>query len=252
MRVIVHPSAETATTAVAEFLIRAIRTEPAIRLALPSGRTPRLMYRALVDLARRRRVSFQKASIFGLDEFVGLTPRDPRSFAAYFKRELLDHVDVDRRRVHLMNSAARDLSREARRFEHAIASGGGLDVVVLGIGVNGHVGFNEPGATLAADTHVVRLLPRTRRGNAQAFGGLRRVPPRALSMGVGTIMRARAVILMATGPSKARVIARACVGPVTTRLPASLLQLHPNVVVVLDREAARALVGRRGTKNAER
>lgn len=241
MRVLVHPSAEDATTAVAEFLIRAIRTKPEIRLALPSGRTPRLMYRALVDLARRRRASVRRASIFGLDEFVGLTSRDPRSFAAYFKRELLDHVDVDRRNIHLMNGAARDPLREARRFEHAVTAGGGLDVVVLGIGVNGHIGFNEPGATLAADTHVVRLHSRTRRANAEAFGGIRRVPKRALSMGVGTIMRARAVVLIATGTTKARVIARACTGPVTPRVPASLLQLHPNVVVVLDRAAAREL-----------
>jgi len=201
------------------------------------------MYRALVAMARRRRISFRRASIFGLDEFLGVPARDPRSFAAYFKRELLDRIDVDPRRVHLMNGATRTPSREARRFERAIASGGGLDVVVLGIGANGHIGFNEPGATLSPDTHVARLQPRTRHASARVFGGAR-VPARALSMGIGTIMRARAVILLATGPSKARMVARACLGPVTTRVPASLLQLHPNVVVVLDRAAARELFQR--------
>jgi glucosamine-6-phosphate deaminase len=241
MRIIVHASAEAATTAVADALARTIRAAPAIRIGLPSGRTPLPMYRALVQFARRSRLSFRQATIFGLDEFVGVAARDPRSYAAYFHRELLDHINVDRRNIHLMNGATRDALREARRFDRTLAAGGGLDVVVLGIGVNGHVGFNEPADALSPDTHVVRLHPRTRRANARAFGGIRHVPTRALSMGIGTILRARAVILIATGPSKARVIARACAGPVTTRVPASLLQLHPNVVVVLDREAARAL-----------
>ena len=241
MRVTVHPSADAAATAVADFLLRAVRAQPALRLALPSGRTPVLMYRALVALAKQRRVSFRRVSVFGLDEFLGIPSRDPRSCAAYFARELLDHVDVPRRHVHLMNGATHDPAREARRFEHTIAAGGGLDVVVLGIGTNGHVGFNEPGASLSADTHVVRLASRTRRAHADAFGGVRRVPTRALSMGIGTILRARTVVLMATGAAKARIIARACDGDITTRLPASLLQLHPNVVVVLDREAAKRL-----------
>lgn len=241
MRVTVHPSADAAAAVVAAFLIRAVQAEPAIRLGLPSGRTPLPMYRALVRLARRRQVRFRRAAIFGLDEFLGVSSRDPRSYAAYFKRELLDQIDVDPRRVHLMNGAARNPSREARRFEDAIASGGGLDVVVLGIGRNGHIGFNEPGAALSPDTHVARLDRHTRRANAAAFGGVRRTPARALSMGLGTILRARLVIMLATGPAKARIVAKACTGAVTTRVPASLLQLHPNVVVVLDREAAAAL-----------
>ena len=241
MRVIVHPSADAAATAVAHGLARAIRTQPAIRIGVPSGRTPVLMYHALAGMARRRRISFRRVSIFGLDEFLGLSSRDPQSFAAYFKRELLDRIDADPRKVHLMNGAARNPSREARRFEHAIAAAGGLDVVVLGIGTNGHIGFNEPAATLSPDTHVVRLQPRTRRANARAFGGAARVPARAISMGIGTILRARAVILMATGSAKARIVARACTGNITTRVPASLLQMHPNVLVVLDRAAAREL-----------
>ena len=239
MRVTVHPSADAAATAVADFLLRAVRAAPALRLALPSGRTPKLMYRALVELAKQRHVSFRRVTIFGLDEFLGISPRDPRGFAAYFERELLDHIDVRHQNVHLLNGATRDPAREARRFEHAIAAGGGLDVVVLGIGSNGHIGFNEPGAELSPDTHVARLASRTRRSHAETFGGVRHVPSRALSIGIGTILRARAVVLMATGDAKARIIERACRGKITTRVPASLLQLHPNVVVVLDREAAR-------------
>jgi glucosamine-6-phosphate deaminase len=158
------------------------------------------------------------------------------------REHLLDHVNLPPDRVHILRSDARDWKREARRFEADLAAAGGLDVVILGIGRNGHVAFNEPAPALEPRTHLVRLRPETRRANAALAGGAwRRVPARALSMGMATILNGRAVVLLATGSTKARIVRRALTGPITTRVPASLLQTHPNLTVVLDRAAASAL-----------
>jgi glucosamine-6-phosphate deaminase len=158
------------------------------------------------------------------------------------RRHLFDEVNLAPDRIEFLNGAARDMRREALRYERRLASAGGLDLVLLGVGGNGHLGFNEPAATLTPRTHLSTLRPATRRANAWLFDGdVRRVPRRALSMGIGTILSARGVVLLATGRAKAAIVRRALTGPVTTRVPASLLQLHPNVVVVLDREAASGL-----------
>jgi glucosamine-6-phosphate deaminase len=155
---------------------------------------------------------------------------------------LYRHVNLSPKRIHLPASDARDPRKEAQRYEGAIRAAGGIDLLVLGIGSNGHIGFNEPGASLVADTHVARLAPATRRSNADAFGGdVRRVPGQGITMGTGTLLRARHVVLMAMGNQKANVVARALEGPITTKVPASLLQAHPNVTVVLDRAAAAKL-----------
>jgi glucosamine-6-phosphate deaminase len=157
-----------------------------------------------------------------------------------------DHVNLPPARAHMPDGRAKNWRREIARYEDRIARAGGLDLVILGVGGNGHLGFNEPGPALHAHTHRVALLPETRRANAHLFGGRwQDVPSHALSMGIGTILTARHVVLLATGASKARVVARALSGPITTHLPASLLQIHPNVVVVLDRDAASGLPARR-------
>jgi glucosamine-6-phosphate deaminase len=167
---------------------------------------------------------------------------DPRSYASFMRRHLFQHVNLAPERTHLLDGTRRDWQGEATRYESAIAEAGGLDLVILGLGRNGHIGFNEPAATLQARSHLVRLHPVTRRANAKLAGGRwQRVPERALSMGIATILQGRSVVLLATGAAKASIVRRALLGPVTTRVPASLLQLHPNVIVVLDRAAARSL-----------
>ena len=239
LRLVIHPTAEAASRGLADFLARSLERTPALVLGLPTGRTPVALYADLVRLHRRGRASLRRATTFNLDEFVGLGSRDPRSYHAFMRRHLFDHVDLPAARVHIPNGRARNLRREAARYERQLAAAGGLDLVILGIGHNGHIGFNEPGAALEARTHCATLRSRTRRDNAWLFGGdWHRVPKRALSMGIGTILSARGVVLLATGASKAAIVRRAIRGPITTRVPASLLQLHPNVVVVLDRAAA--------------
>jgi glucosamine-6-phosphate deaminase len=171
----------------------------------------------------------------------------------FLRRHLLDRVDVPRARAHGLNGAAKDWRKEAGAYEQAIARAGGLDLAFVGIGRNGHVGFNEPGDRLQARTHCVRLRTETRRDNADAFGGRwRDVPTHALSMGIGTILNARGIVLLAFGARKSAIVARALRGPVTTRVPASLLQLHPNAIVVLDRAAAAKLADQRHHRRPNR
>jgi len=243
MRVVVLDGARAASEAVANFVARLLEVTPDLVLALPAGRTPIALYGALMDCHRSGRADFGQATVFGLDEFLGLRASDPRSFRAFLGRHLLDHVNVSRQRIHGLNGAAGDWKKEVAAYERQIARAGGLDLAIVGIGRNGHVGFNEPAEKLPPRTHRVRLRPDTRRANAATFGGQwRDVPTHALSMGMGTIMNARGVILLAFGRHKASIVRRALTGPVTTVVPASLLRLHPNVVVVLDRAAARSLL----------
>lgn len=242
MRIAIHTSALRAAQAAAALIIDELARTPTLVLGLPTGITPIPMYRALVRAHSQGRADFSRATTFNLDEFCGLGSGDPGSYHAFMDGMLFDHVNLPAGRAHVLDGRATDWRTEVARYERRIARAGGLDLVVLGIGGNGHLGFNEPAGTLEARTHRVALKPGTRRANAHLFGGRwKAVPSHALSMGIGTILNARRVVLLATGSGKATIVARALTGPVTTRLPASLLQTHPDVVVVLDRDAARAL-----------
>jgi glucosamine-6-phosphate deaminase len=158
------------------------------------------------------------------------------------QRHLFDHVNVSPRRIHFLNGATRDVARECRRYERAIDRAGGIDLQILGLGMNGHIGFNEPARALAAHTHKTRLTPATRRANASFFENrVRAVPREALSMGMATILHARRIVLVATGATKARCVERMIDGPVTPRLPGSFLQLHRGAEIWLDAAAASRL-----------
>lgn len=227
---------------VASRVITTLNANPATVLGLPTGRTPVRLYARLREAHAAGRVDFGRATSFNLDEFVGLPASHPASYRSFMERHLFGAINLPARRIHFLDGMARDLEAECRRYEAAIRKAGGIDLQILGIGGNAHIGFNEPAAGLSADSHLARLLPGTRRSNADLFDGkVREVPREALSMGVGTILRSRAVILMATGASKADAIAATVRGPVTTRVPASLLQLHGHVEVVLDEAAASAI-----------
>jgi glucosamine-6-phosphate deaminase len=219
---------------------RTIADNPRLVLGLPTGRTPIPLYRELVRLHHEGRIDFARATTFNLDEFAGVAADDPRSYHAFMRRHLFDQVNVSRRRIHFLDGMARDAERECARYERALARAGGIDLQILGLGTNGHIGFNEPAPALAAHTHRARLRSATRRANAALAGGrVNAVPREALSMGMATILHARRIVLLATGAGKARSVARMIHGPVTPRLPASFLQLHPNAEVWLDRAAAR-------------
>jgi glucosamine-6-phosphate deaminase len=208
-------------------------------LGLPTGRTPVSLYRELVALYRAKRIDFAATTTFNLDEFVGIGARDPRSYRSFMQSHLFDHVNLPARRIHFLDGGASDTAAECARYERAIRSAGGIDLQLLGLGANGHIGFNEPARGLIARTHRTTLTPATRRANAALFGNrLSDVPSAALSMGMATILHARRIVLLATGGAKAACVARTLNGPITPRVPASFLQLHPAAEVWLDRSAA--------------
>lgn len=226
--------------------------KPNLVLGLPTGRTPLGLYRELRErssgsLPRRSReakagIDWSHVRSFNLDEFAGLDPSHPNSYRAFMQSELFDHVSIASANIGFLNGTAADLPAECRRYEDAIESAGGIDLQILGIGANGHIGFNEPAAGLSANTHIAQLQPETRHGNAQRFGGdWTKVPERALSMGMSTILGARHIVLIATGAEKADVVRGMIEGMITTRLPASILQVHHRVTVMVDRAAGARL-----------
>jgi len=187
-------------------------------------------------------IDFSRASTVNLDEFVGVDRFHPGSFYRFMAANLFDGINVDPGRIHFLDGMASDVVHECQRYEQTIAAVGGIDLQILGIGRNGHIAFNEPGDGLIARTHVTTLLPATRAANASLFGGdVTKVPVEALTLGVGTILDAREIVLIATGEVKAAPVAAMLHGALTPKLPASFLQLHPRVDVYLDRAAASRL-----------
>lgn len=242
MHVRIFPTAERAAHAIANHIVAAIRAKPNLVLGVAAGRTPVPVYEALVREFDAGRVDFSRVTTFSLDEFLGLHRDDSRSFHAFLRQHLFSRINILRPAIHTLNGATRDPATECGRYERSLLRAGGIDLQVLGLGTNGHIAFNEPGMSLDAWTHQVALRVETRRANAQLFGGrVTRVPRHALSMGMGTIMAARTIGLLATGHAKAHAVARMLGGRITTRVPASLLQLHPNVDVFLDVKAASKL-----------
>ncbi len=242
MDITIFPGAASLAAAVSDMIAERLRKAPGLVLGLPTGRTPLGLYRQLVRASREDRVDFSRVTTFNLDEFLGLAPDKAGSYRQYMERHFFRHVNIDRRHIHFLDGSADDPRGECDRYEAAIAAAGGIDLQILGIGANGHIGFNEPGDHLVATTHVVRLQPETRRANASLFGGeVDRVPRYALSMGMATILHARSIVLMATGAEKVGCVTAMINGPLTTRTPASFLQLHSNVQVLLDQAAARRL-----------
>jgi glucosamine-6-phosphate deaminase len=242
VKIRIFPSPRTAARALARDIARRVSQNRRLVLGLPTGRTSIPLYDELVALSHSRKIDFSHVTTFNLDEFVGLASDDPRSYHAFMRQHLFDHVNLSSRRTHLLNGATRDEAGECARFERAIARAGGIDLMVLGLGRNGHIGFNEPARSLVTYTHRTRLSESTRRANAFLFGHrIGRVPREALSMGIGTILRARRIVLLVTGRSKARAVAHVLSGQLTTLVPASLLQLHRDVEVWLDESAASLL-----------
>ena len=245
MEVIIQPTADKAALLVARLLARHLRAKPALVLGLATGRTMEQVYGHLAEMRKREKLDFSLCRTFNLDEYVGLPPKDPHSYRYYMDEHFFKRVNIDRRNTHLPNGAARDLAAECRHYEEMIHDCGGIDVQLLGIGADGHIGFNEPLSALRSRTREKALTPATIRQNAGLFrGGVSAVPRRALTMGVGTILDASHILTLVTGSDKAGVLAKAVEGPITSMVTASALQLHPDCKVIVDEAAARRLRGR--------
>jgi glucosamine-6-phosphate deaminase len=235
-------SAEETVHAVAQHLAVALRRQPDIVLGVPAGRTPVGVYAELGRLHAAGVVDFSRVTAFAVDEFVGIERSHPASFHRFISEHLLAGVNIPAEQFHSLNGTALDPDAECARYEEALSLASGVGLQLLGIGTNGHIGFNEPGHELVALTHRVTLQEATRRANAGLFGGDEtQVPREALTMGLGTMLKAEAVILIAMGSSKAVSVERMVRGPVTTQLPASFLQTHRRVEVYLDHAAASRL-----------
>jgi glucosamine-6-phosphate deaminase len=237
-RIEVFQNDRAAARALARRIVNALVQNPALVLGLPTGKTPVGFYHEVASIAAAGHADFSRATTFNLDEFLGIPPTHPGSYRQFMEHHLFRRVNLPPERINFLDGSARDPEAECLRYERAIEDAGGIDIQVLGIGTNGHIGFNEPAAELHARSHRVTLRPETRRSNAALFqGDPHAVPGEALSMGMATILQARRIILLATGRSKATCVERLVNGPITTALPASFLQLHRDAELVIDEAA---------------
>ena len=245
MEVIIQTTSEQAAQLCAQLLAQRLQQKPALILGLATGRTMEQVYQHLIRLHQQQGLDFARCRTFNLDEYIGLAANHPNSYRYYMHQQLFRHVNIDPANTHIPDGTATDLSVEAARYEALIHDLGGIDLQLLGIGEAGHIGFNEPLSALLSRTRDKTLTPTTRRQNAAMFGGdPANVPTRALTMGVGTILDARELILLVTGAAKATILARAVEGPITAMVSASAIQLHPHCIVIADAAAAGELQGR--------
>ncbi len=237
MRVLVMPDYRTLSKAAAELFTKALRIKPNLKAGLPTGNTPLGMYEELVRSHREDHLDFSELLTFNLDEYLGLPAAHPESYHTYMSRHLFDQVNVSAANLHIPDgSPGTDPDAESARYEKSIQDAGGIDLLIVGIGANAHIAFNEPGAAFDSRTRRVDLAPETIR-NAQQHFGSEQAPTEAITMGMGTILEARRIVLLASGESKAHAVERALHGPVTTSVPASALQMHPNVIAIVDETA---------------
>ncbi|MFZ0531403.1 MAG: glucosamine-6-phosphate deaminase [Propionicimonas sp.] len=243
MEVIICPTAQrVAEIAAAKAARLAGPIGPGVVLGVATGSSPVQTFAELAALARAGDLDLSQASAFALDEYVGIAPGNPQSYHEVIRRTVTEPMGLAPERVHVPDGFADDLAAACQAYEDAIVAAGGVDIQFLGVGTNGHVGFNEPTSSLTSRTRIKTLAERTRRDNARFFDGIGDVPRHCLTQGLGTIMDARNVILVATGAGKARAIAQVVEGPVTAMWPGSVLQLHQHATVVIDEEAAGELV----------
>ena len=247
MRVIIKKDYDACSAWVAQHIARRIvdynpsESNPFV-LGLPTGSTPIGTYRALIELYKAEKVSFKNVVTFNMDEYVGLDDKHPQSYHYFMFDNFFNHIDIDKKNIHILNGLAEDKEAECAAYEKAIEAAGGIRLFFGGIGSDGHIAFNEPGSSLASRTHIATLTKETIDANARFFGGdLSKVPTQALSVGVGTVCDADEVVIMATGRVKARAVAEGVEGAVSHQWAVTALQLHKDAVIVCDNEAGEEL-----------
>jgi len=219
-----------------------IRSKPDAVLGLATGHTPLATYRELIRRYREGRIDFSRVRTFNLDEYYGLEPEHPQSYHYYMYEHLFNHINIRKENIHIPSGTATDVEACCREYEERIAACGGIDLQLLGIGLNGHIGFNEPAEELKPGTHLVKLSEETITANSRFFASLDEVPRYAVTMGMSTIMSARQILLLAEGEGKAQIIRQLFDSGITTDIPASFLRLHQNVTVLVDKLAGRYLI----------
>ncbi len=241
MHVMIADDYEEMSDRAAQVVVRLLQRKPDAVLGTATGSTPEGLYDRLISAHAEGLAEFAGVRCFALDEYVGLGTDHPQSYHRFMREKLFDHVNIAPENAHLPDGTAEKLSEECERYESGIREAGGIDLQILGIGRDGHIGFNEPGTSLASRTHVAALTRQTIEDNARFFDSPRDVPHFAVTMGIGTILEARRCVLMASGAGKADAVRDAVEGPVSARVAASALQLHPDALYIVDREAASRL-----------
>lgn len=241
MEIVILPDAAEVGRVAASKIAQTVASKPDAVIGLATGSSPLAIYAELARRVREDGLHFGRARGFALDEYVGIRADHPESYAQVIRREVVEPLGMDPSRVHVPDGRAADIEAACARYESDIRAAGGIDIQILGIGSNGHIGFNEPTSSFASRTRIKTLAPQTRADNARFFATADEVPTHCVTQGLGTIMDAREVVLVAQGEQKAAAIAAAVEGPVTSMVPASLLQFHRRATVIVDEAAASRL-----------
>lgn len=234
MKVLTFHSNEEMSKEAADMIANTLHTTEAPVLGLATGSTPERLYEILIERCKKGEITFQHASTFNLDEYVGLAGDDVNSYRHFMNENLFKHIDVKKENTYIPDGMTEDPEAECTRYEAKLQEAGGADVQILGLGLNGHIGFNEPGTDFDSRTHVVTLDETTRESNARFFDKMEDVPTHAVTMGIDSIMDAKEILLLVSGEKKADILRKVVEGEVTNDVPASILQKHPNVTILTD------------------
>ena len=239
--IIIKENYDELSKGAAKLIKEAILEKPNLVLGLATGSTPLGTYQELIQMHKESILDFSRIITFNLDEYLGLSANHSQSYHYYMKKNLFGEININPENIHIPDGTAKDVKALCRDYEKAIQEAGGIDLQILGIGSDGHIGFNEPGTSLDSRTHVAKLAESTIRDNSRFFEKKEDVPESAITMGVQTIFEAKKIILLASGENKATAVAKALEGPITSQITASILQRHPNIIVILDEKAASKL-----------
>lgn len=241
MNVIITKNYEELSKVAAREMAEVIKNNPSAILGLATGGSPIGMYKELIRMNKDGEIDFSTVTTVNLDEYVGLSGEHPQSYRYFMNDNLFNHINIDKKNTYVPNGLAKDVEEECKNYDSKIAQLGGTDVQLLGIGNNGHIAFNEPDEALVSGTHLTNLTEDTIRANARFFDSIDEVPKTALTMGLGGIMKSKKIIVIASGESKAEAVKAMVNGKISTNMPASMLQMHRDVVVIVDEEAAKLL-----------
>ncbi|OAH55716.1 MULTISPECIES: glucosamine-6-phosphate deaminase [Bacillaceae] len=241
MRLVNVKSHEEMSTFAAGRILEKVKSGSSVSLGLATGETPVRTYELLIEDYKKNHTSYQHVNSYNLDEYAGIAPDHPNSYHYFMHENLFNHINIPKENIHIPNGRADHIEKEAKRYESIIDEIGGVDLQLLGIGENGHIGFNEPGTLFDTVTHIVELTESTRQANARYFNESSEVPTHAITMGIATILKSKEIMLLASGKQKAEAIYQMFTGEISVNCPASVLQNHPNVIIVADEEATSKL-----------
>ncbi|PRR80916.1 glucosamine-6-phosphate deaminase [Clostridium vincentii] len=241
MKLIVTKDYETMSVRAAEEIAKIINNKPDAVVGLATGSTPFEMYKELIKMNKQGTLDFSKVTTINLDEYIGLSPQHPQSYRFFMDENLFDHINIDKKNTFLPNGLAKNVDEEGKTYDNMIDSLGGTDIQLLGIGKNGHIAFNEPDEKLIAGTHMTKLTESTIKANARFFNSIEEVPKTAVTMGLGQIMKAKKILLIASGIDKAEAIKGLMSGKINTSNPSTMLQMHNDVILIADEDAVSLL-----------